>query len=115
MPAARFLWAALIVGAACGGKTTDDSEDEGAARVAQPDPAPGGGDSAAPNAGTPLPECRLGFDSTEEPDRPCNWLANDLCYEDKLAACACVCSRKKNTTCSSGFEAPNGRVKVSCF
>jgi hypothetical protein len=115
-PPVRFLWAALIAGVACGGKATDDSDDEGNAPTAQRDPAPAGeGDSSASNGGTPLPECRLGFDSDEEPDRPCNWLANGRCYEDKLAACACVCSRKKNTTCSSGFDEPNGRVKVSCF
>jgi hypothetical protein len=56
-----------------------------------------------------------GFDRYEEPGRDCNWLVDDVCYEDKLAACACACpGGTVVSTCSSGFPTRNGRVPVYC-
>jgi hypothetical protein len=94
----------------CGGKLEDDDDGEAEERGR-------GSDSEAPSITsiTELPPCRLGFDPNLEPTRPCDWLANDLCYAQKLEACACICPRNRtDSLCSSGFYFPDGRTPVRC-
>lgn len=108
----------LVTTAACGGKL-DSDEDRRPAERERPaaekreerkdvDP------SGLPKQ--PLGPCELGFDPTEEPERPCNWVAEGRCYTKKLDACNCACPRDSgDTTCVSDFPGENGRVPVSCF
>lgn len=59
----------------------------------------------SPFDSTELGPCHPGFDPDQEPTRRCVWLAKGLCYDTKLAACACVCPRnRQDSVCSSGFE-----------
>ena len=76
----------------------------------------GGSGSQTPRPGTALGECVLGFDPSVEPGRPCAWVADDLCYDTKPAACACSCPRNRNdSVCSSSFDdGPDGHVDVYC-
>jgi hypothetical protein len=71
----------------------------------------------SPGENTPLGPCRLGFHPNEDRDRPCDWLAGGRCYDDKLAACACICPRDRtDSICSSGFFRGSGkRTPVSCL
>ena len=96
----------LVFLAGCGGEVkksdpiqTDGGESNGG----------GGGFSS-----TALPGCSPGFKPEDQPSRSCDFLADGLCYESKVAACACVCPNRSNTNCTSGFPRPNGRVVVTC-
>lgn len=106
----------LASAVACGGKVDGEGGDD---TPAEPGNASGGapsqsGSNAQP-AGTELPPCHLGFDPNFEPTRSCDWLGDELCYSEKLEACACVCPRKRDSLCSSGFPmGPNGKTKVTC-
>jgi len=63
----------------------------------------------------PLGDCHLGFMETASPSRPCNFLYDLRCYDDKASACACACPRDQAaSTCTSGFPVENGRVPVVC-
>ena len=66
---------------------------------------------------TELGPCHPGFDPRVEPTRACDWIAKGLCYDTKLAACACVCPvNRQDSVCSSGFEnGPNGKTLVTCY
>jgi hypothetical protein len=73
------------------------------------------GSGGAGNGQTPLGACSPGFSYAENPDLPCNWLADGRCYEEKLDACACICPRRAGTTCISGFYGGEGSAtEVSC-
>ena len=86
--------------------------------------SPGSGDEPADPSGQAdsgldpsvgLGKCGGGFDRYELPERDCNWVVEDICYEDKLDACACACPKGTvSTTCSSGFPQQDGRVPVYC-
>ena len=121
----RWVTVALVL-AGCGGRI-DEGGDDGAGPSDHPSSSSGGGDdepsddpdepTEPSDGGVSLPGCEMGFDASAERDRPCNWLAKGLCYEDKLAACACVCPRDSSATsnCSSGFPVEDGRVDVYCY
>ena len=61
-----------------------------------------------------LPACKRGFLPASETGTPCNFLYDGRCYDEKLDACACACTKNSGTTCLSGFPQPNGKVAVSC-
>jgi hypothetical protein len=67
---------------------------------------------------TPLGECKPGFPRRDSsPTRPCAWIAEDLCYDIKLAACACICPRDRPSFCisNSGDRSnPNSMIEVQC-
>lgn len=118
----RWVTVALVT-AGCGGRT-DEPGDEGTSPSDPPTSSPEEGEDEPghdphepSDGGVLLPGCEKGFDASAEPERPCNWLAKGLCYEDKLAACACVCPRDSSATsnCSSGFPVEDGQVAVYCY
>jgi hypothetical protein len=115
-------WVTLVlVAAGCGGRVDEGHEGAGSSDPpAAPDEGegePGDEPDEPADGGVSLPGCEKGFDASAEPDRPCNWLAKGSCYEDKLAACACVCPRDTSATshCASGFPVEDGRVEVYCY
>src|SRR5687767_4249886 len=99
------VWGAI----ACGGKTEeggDGNYDGGAAGASGGGPAGGSSGSGSGRGGggsggpiTPLEECKMGTPPPSNFDDPCAWLAKNLCYETKEAACACICPRDKKSTC----------------
>ncbi len=111
----------------CGGRVADDGRDDPSSEPGgpttpapekAPDPPPQGAPtgSAAPFGDpTDLPECEGGFAAGSARGRSCDWMANSLCFDDKLQACACICPRPTGTTCSSDFPRPGGAVAVRCF
>lgn len=122
--AARWSPLALAVALSvlgCGGRAEsgdDDATDSTITGTSEPTPAsPGGSSKSGSSFGaTELGPCHLGFDPVVDPARSCDWLAKGLCYETKLAACACVCpANRQDSVCSSGFDnGPNGRTLVIC-
>jgi hypothetical protein len=109
----RHVTVVLLLLTGCGGEVRKtDSTD--------PDGGGAGGANATPNgsgtglSSTTLSPCRQGFEPDEQPTRSCDFLANGLCYESKLDACACICPSRSNTNCVSGFPVPDGRVSVTC-
>ncbi len=125
----RWVTVALVV-AGCGGRT-DEEGDEGAGPSDPPTSSPDEGEDEPgdepnePNsptsratAGSRLPGCENGFDASAERERPCNWLAKGLCYEEKLDAPAPACARvtaPRRASCSSGFPVEDGQVDVYCY
>jgi hypothetical protein len=123
----------LALFAGCGGKTAGSGDEDAEDR----DDVGGSGDDdatdrpgtsnppKAPNpppqpsmrgGNTPLGECDLGFDPGNQPERPCDWIAEGLCYDSKIAACACVCPRDRHSYCVSDFfVSPGLQTPVSCF
>jgi hypothetical protein len=92
---------------ACGGQAErtvgEESEDEG------PGTASGSsGGKASPSDDLELGPCVKGFDRFERLDQPCNWLAENLCYDSKEAACSCICPRPGPSLCLSGFYGGEG-------
>ncbi len=110
-----WQWAMVafaLAASACGGEVERGHKEDSEPAASGPptDPAQQG-----PDYSVELGECMAGFDRDEEPDRDCNWLVEDRCYEDKLDACACACpGGTAVSTCSSGFPEKNGRVPVYC-
>ena len=101
--------------ASCGGAVEREPKENPEPAGETPAGDPSEDDGPLPGAQEDLGKCMTGFDRTEEPDRDCNWVVKDRCYEDKLEACACACpSGTAVTTCSSGFPQQNGRVPVYC-
>jgi hypothetical protein len=98
----------------CGGRVEGEdggSEDESTS-------ADGGEDPADPDGTDPgdltLDECEPGGPLYEAGDE-CNWLAEDLCYLTKVAACECICPRDGPSLCLSDFYGGEGsQTKVSC-
>jgi hypothetical protein len=62
-----------------------------------------------------LPSCVLGppRQQAEAEGVTCNWLVQDRCYAQRIAACACACPRDRMSTCLSGL--PGNEVEVTCF
>jgi len=61
-----------------------------------------------------LEECELGFAPGQD-ERPCNWIAENRCYETKAHACNCVCPRDGPSVCLSDFYGGEGsQTKVTC-
>lgn len=123
-PLTRAAAWALLALASCGGRAEggspeDVSTEEPGDGRSDAEPSPGDAEGTLPwGPNTPLGPCKPGFDPQMSPQRDCAFVADGICYETKLAACACVCPRnKKNTTCSSGFHSllPNARSEVDCF
>ena len=103
----------FLVLAGCGGEVRRvDSELVDASGVGGQGTAPNGGGSAL--SSTQLPACRRGFKPDDQASRPCDFLADGLCYESKLDACACICPNRPGTNCMSGFPEPDGHVVVTC-
>jgi hypothetical protein len=113
---------AVIAATGCGGRTIGDGDDGSGGRatggntggtVNNPDAPPdtdGDGDIDA----TDLPPCELGAVPTSA-NQPCDWLADNRCYQTKVAACACLCPRDRESSCISGFPGgDNGRTAVHC-
>lgn len=75
---------------ACGGRVENDPNDD------------------APLPATPLGECVPGHSHYQAPELPCPWMADGLCYPDKLAACACACPRDRDSWCTSDFPKDDG-------
>ena len=110
-----WVWGvlALCLGG-CGGEV-ERAPSKPSSKVGAPSSEPLDGGAALDPQET-LGDCEGGFDPSEEPDRDCNWVAEDICYEDKLAACACACPMGTAvSTCTSGFPYPDGEVDVYCF
>jgi hypothetical protein len=104
----RYAAVVFLLLAGCGGEVrTGTPEVDGGGPGAEP----GGGGGFS---GTSLPGCRRGFKPDDQPSSTCDFLADGLCYESKVAACACVCPNRPNTNCTSGFPVPDGRVVVTC-
>jgi hypothetical protein len=70
-------------------------------------------DSSNPEADTELGGCELG--RKEDYIKPCAWVAEGRCYDEREMACNCACPRSRTSQCASGFESgPDGHVWVSC-
>ncbi len=103
----------LVLASACGGQIEREPGGGGSS---------GSGQSAAGGAGAgtsfpskPLGECKPGFSRYQNPTLPCPWLGDGLCYEDKDAACACVCPKDHDSWCASDFPGPGGApTQVTC-
>jgi len=51
-----------------------------------------------------------------DPEQPCAWLADKLCYETKEAACACICPQDRRSTCISSLPGgPRDMLPVDCY
>lgn len=119
----RTVTLALLVGlgaqlaAACGGEvrtggpdpgSVNNQADAGGARSSS-------GTSGDDPAGTvALPACPKGFKAGDAIGKLCVYTTNGLCYETKLDACACACTKQSGTVCSSGFPEMDGTTKVTC-
>jgi hypothetical protein len=102
-------WMLYGLSCGCGGQAERAIDDRPGEGQAQAD----GSGSATGNT-VPLGACMPGFDRYENLDRPCNWLADALCYDTKDQACACICPRDKESLCLSGLPAPGSATRVTC-
>ncbi len=105
-------WLALVV-AACGGtvQEPDDRDPDTTNEDGSETSSETGSETESDFKDVPLGQCEGGFDRSEDPDKPCNWLGEDgLCYETREAACNCVCPRDRDSTCSSGFFRGEGEA-----
>jgi hypothetical protein len=100
---------------ACGGevrRTADEGtevETDSAAHNGSAQGSEASGDLLA------LPACEPGFDIDErDAFKACSFVFDRLCYETKVAACACACPERAGTICTSGFPQFDGEVPVSC-
>jgi hypothetical protein len=110
----RHVTISLLLLIGCGGEVRKSDTTPGldGSGVGGQGAGPGGGGTGL--SSTALPACRRGFKPDGQTFRPCDFLADGLCYESKVDACACICPSKANTTCTSGFPVPDGRVIVTC-
>ena len=106
----------------CGGQVEDGgtADEEAPADEGGEAPADEGGEAPSddPDEGAPgdltLDECELGV-PIYEAGHECNWLADDLCYLTKAAACSCICPRDGPSLCVSDFYGGEGsETKVIC-
>lgn len=125
---AGLAWLVVLAGSAlagsvlggCGGQV--DAEDDSMVSE-EPEASDGSDGTATSGSGgaaelgpgdLALGECELGFLRAGD-ERPCNWLAEDRCYETKAKACACVCPVDGPSVCVSGFyEGEDSETRVSC-
>jgi len=104
-------WVLCLLPWGCGGQAERSIDDSKGGAM----PTTGAtGTGSTPNEGTPLGACVPGFARYENLDKPCNWLADELCYDTKDQACACICPRDKKSLCLSGFPVEGSATKVSC-
>jgi hypothetical protein len=126
----------MVLLEACGARASleasEDGEPTGAGsprpgEVPPPSPTDGAGGSRAAADRPPdnplafttsvLPDCEPGFTPRRAAGRTCTYRAEGLCYEEVLAACACVCPREQGTTqCVVGdfLSATDEPQRVSC-
>jgi hypothetical protein len=111
------LLGASIAAIACGGVVKTGEPDPTSS--SEPSSSTGGASGTKPKTdSTPtvdLPPCKLGFSQSEQPEKPCPYTVNGLCYGTKLDACGCACKGRTGLTCSSGFPSLDGTTEVSCF
>jgi hypothetical protein len=126
---AALIVTAVVWGAiACGGQTeTGDGDGDNEGGTAGASGGSGGGASGSGASGrggsgssggptTPLGECKMGTRVPTDPEQPCAWVGNNLCYDTKEAACACICPRDRKSTCISSLPGgPTDRVLVDCY
>ncbi|MEO6602669.1 MAG: hypothetical protein ABIQ16_22485 [Polyangiaceae bacterium] len=117
-----FLTIATL--AACGGRAVEEpsSGGSGPSAPATSEPALGGGAGRPSSPSSPLPthdlgDCAPGFSRVDNPNRPCNWLVEDgSCFDEKEAACACICPTSGSSVCFSGFDdGPGSATLVQCL
>lgn len=114
-------WASVLL-LGCGARTELPFEDPAADSfdIAATSPAPAS--DSQPGAGrnrrgffedVDLPDCVPGGPPSSA--TRCAYMADGLCYPDKISACACVCPPTRSSTCSSGlFENEFGAITVRC-
>lgn len=106
-------WTLIAWATACGGEVRNGEPTPPPPTTAQgstPDPAsPGGGSDTVP-----LADCKLGFLIGESAGRACVYVVSGRCYEKKLDACACACTKRSGTFCLNGFPEEDGTTKVTC-
>ena len=63
-----------------------------------------------------LGACSPGFNRSENPARPCDWVTDQgQCFDSFDAACACICPSTGNSLCSGSFSPdPSGATTVHC-
>jgi hypothetical protein len=119
----RLLMLFVIAGlAGCGGVAVEAPGSAGAS-----DPGAGGQAPASPGAaGTAsgtgslpthaLGDCKPGFARDASPTRECDWMTVDrICFDDKDAACNCVCPASGDSVCWSDFyQGPGSATLVHC-
>jgi len=109
----RFLAVAALA-VSCGGQVERDGGGTGGSSGR----TSGAGARSSGSDGGTFEETELGVCQKGQPrvaGEPCPWIADDLCYSTKEAACACVCPPGSGSVCSSGFPSDFEPVEVSCF
>jgi hypothetical protein len=110
------LLGACIAIAACGGVVKTGEPVPGSS--SDPPSSSGGASGTKPKGDPPptvdLPPCKLGFDPTDQPEKPCPYTVDGRCYAEKLDACGCACKGQSGLTCVSGFPELDGTTEVTC-
>lgn len=113
---------ALIALSGCGGRVVEQpgSGGSGPSEPSTQEPPAAAGRSASPPSSLPthdLGACTPGFTRADNPNRPCHWLTKaGACFDEKEAACACICPLSGNSVCFSGFDAgPSSATLVQCL
>jgi hypothetical protein len=75
----------------------------------------GGGDDRSHLPQVDLPDCKKGVPFPGSITLACNYVYEKLCYEDKLAACACACKKQSGTICASDFPTSGVPTEVMCY
>jgi hypothetical protein len=119
------LFFAIVTLSACGGRAVEQPGSGGSApsEPGSEEPAPAAGRSSSPSPpSSSLPthdlgDCTPGFSRTESPNRPCHWLTKaGSCFDEKEAACACICPLSGDSVCFSGFDdGPSSATLVQCL
>ncbi len=106
-----LVGAVLLMVSACGGRVDGPGGDNAVGGNSGASGGTGGknlkGDSEK------LPPCAPGFEPGTSSE-PCNWMADGLCYVERIDACACVCPTSGSSTCQSGFL-DDPPVEVFCY
>ncbi len=113
------MWMMLL---SCGARSEIPFEDPGGDEPAESASLPSPGSAREPPRGSDpsiirsgqLPACVEGTPVSDAPS--CAFLADSLCYETSREACACACSRARESTCVEGlFANEHGGVDVTCY
>ena len=113
----------LVAGlAGCGGVAVEEPTGSGGSVSDEPSTSSRAGSGASPSGSSnPLPthalgDCTPGFARSASPSRQCNWLTKDgICFDDKDAACNCICPASGGSVCFSGFGGPGSATLVQCL